>query len=281
MMVNNNCYTNVMGKKMFNYTVDVLEEMKREAPELYRAAVKKTELKPGEPAEWKRMADHMRIPKDEATGIYEQFDGYFDLPHVDVANFPASDIPVYKNWAYIRIFRHNMIKQPDFLNLPFYYSSDYTMEEKRANYEFYEARTIHESSLSPSLHGILATELGKLDDAYDFLAYAARLDMDNYNHNTDQGIHATASAGVWAGMVQGFGGMRTDGDRLSFAPSIPVKWNSYAFRVLYKGALIEVNVDKSTASFKVIEGPDVTVDVYGNAEKITAGKKSARFGASN
>lgn len=278
MMVSNNCYTNVMGKKMFDYTVSVLEEMKREAPELYRTAVQKTDLKPDEPAEWKRMADHMRIPKDEQTGIYEQFDGYFDLPHVDVANFPTSDIPVYKNWAYIRIFRNNMIKQPDFLNLPFYFSSDYTLEEKRANYEFYEERTIHESSLSPSLHGILAAELGKLEDAYDFLAYAARLDLDNYNHNTDQGIHATASAGVWAGMVQGFGGMRTDGERLSFAPSIPKNWISYSFRVLYQGALIEVNVDQSDASLKIVEGSNVVVAIYGKIQTVTRTGATIRFG---
>jgi maltose phosphorylase len=101
--------------------------------------------------------------------------------------------------------------------------------------------------------------------------------MDNYNHNTDQGIHATASAGVWAGMIQGFGGMRTDGERLSFAPSIPQKWNSFGFRVLYKGALIEVNVDQSTTSLKVVDGPDVTVDVYGKAQTVTGAGSSFRL----
>lgn len=263
MFVNNNCYTNVMGKKMFEYTVKVLEAMKAKAPKEYEAAVRKTGLKAEEPAEWVRMAKHMRIPKDEKTGIYEQHDGYFDLPHVDIANLPMSQIPIYKNWAYVKIFRFNMIKQPDFLNLPFFFSQDYSLEEKRINYEFYEARTIHESSMSPSLHSILAAEIGKIDDAYNFLAYASRLDLDNYNRNTEQGLHATASSGVWASMICGFGGMRSDGDVLILAPCIPEKWNSYSFKLRYRGSSMGVNVDRQKATFRVLEGCPVTVKLYG------------------
>lgn len=263
MMVNHNCYTNYLGKKMFNYTLEVLEEMKQNAPELYDLAVRKVQLSPKETAEWKRMADNMRILKDEETGIYEQHDGYFDLPHVDVKKIPMSQVPIYKHWAYIKIFRFNMIKQPDFLNLPYFFSQDFTMEEKKANYEFYEARTSHESSLSPSLHAILAAELGKLDEAYNFLAYAARLDLDNYNRNTEQGIHSSSAAGVWAGMVSGFGGLRTDGDLLIFNPTIPSKWNSYSFKLNYTGALIKVDVNQEYATFTIESGPDVKVMIYG------------------
>jgi maltose phosphorylase len=268
MMVNHNCYTNYLGKKMFNYTLEVLEEMKQNTPNLYDLTVKKVQLSPKETAEWKRMADNMRIIKDEETGIYEQHDGYFDLPHVDVKNIPMSQIPIYKNWAYIKIFRFNMIKQPDFLNLPYFFSQDFTMEEKRVNYEFYEARTSHESSLSPSLHAILATELGKLEEAYNFLAYAARLDLDNYNRNSEQGIHSSSAAGVWAGMVSGFGGLRTDGDLLVLNPKIPAKWNSYGFKLSYAGALIKVEVDKEYATFTTESGPDIKVKIYGQESLI-------------
>ena len=183
-------------------------------------------------------------------------------------------IPVYTHWAYIKIFRHNMVKQPDVLNLMYFFSQDYTLEEKRANYEFYEARTIHESSLSPSLHAILAAELGKLDEAYTFFAYGARMDLDNYNRNTDQGLHVTSAAGVWASMIFGFGGMRTDGDVLSFQPTLPVQWKSYRFRVCYQGAVIEVRVNSEQVQFQVISGPAVKIQVYGknyalNAKGIT------------
>ncbi|HBL36241.1 MAG TPA: family 65 glycosyl hydrolase, partial [Firmicutes bacterium] len=190
-------------------------------------------------------------------------------PHIDVKSIPMSQVPIYKHWAYIKIFRFNMIKQPDFLNLPYFFSQDFTMEEKKANYEFYEARTCHESSLSPSLHGILAAELGKLDEAYDFLAYAARLDLDNYNRNTEQGIHSTSAAGVWAGMTFGFGGLRTDGDMLILNPTIPEEWQSYRFRISYAGSLLEVAVTKKEAVFRVIEGEPVSLQIYGKPVAVT------------
>jgi maltose phosphorylase len=269
MMVNNNCYTNYLGKKMFEYTLDVLAEMEAEAPELRKEVVAKVELRPEEPKEWKRMAEKMRILKDEESGIYEQHDGYFDLPHVDVKSIPMSQIPIYKNWAYIRIFRYDMLKQPDFLNLPYFFSRDFTMEEKRKNYEFYEARTSHESSLSPSLHAILAAELGKSREAYDFLAYAARLDLDNYNRNTEQGIHSSSAAGVWAGMVSGFGGLRTDAETLSFDPSMPAQWKAYRFKIFYAGSLLSVEVGPGRARFAVLEGGDLSLSIYGRTSRVT------------
>jgi len=269
MMVNNNCYTNYLGKKLFEYALEVLDEMERAAPELRKAAIEKVALRPEEPLEWKRMAEKMRIPKDEESGIYEQHDGYFDLPHVDVKAIPMSEVPIYKHWAYIRLFRMNMLKQPDFLNLPYFYSQDFTMEEKRRNYEFYEARTSHESSLSPSLHSILAAELGKSQEAYDFLAYAARLDLDNYNRNTEQGIHSSSAAGVWASVVSGFGGLRTDAEALIFDPSIPPRWEAYRFKLRYRGSLVSVEVGAGRARFEVLEGDEVEARIYGSVRRIT------------
>jgi maltose phosphorylase len=170
----------------------------------------------------------------------------------------------------VKIFRFDMVKQPDVLNLMYFFSQDYTLEEKLANYEFYEARTIHESSLSPSLHSILALEVGKLDDAYELFSYGARMDLDNYNRNTDQGLHVTSAAGVWASMVFGYGGMRTDGDVLIFQPALPAKWRSYRFRVWYRGALLEVSVDAEKVRLHVVEGSSALVTVYGVEHEITA-----------
>jgi len=210
------------------------------------------------------MADKLRIPRDEQTGVCEQHAGHFDLPHVGLQHFPPDQIPVYKNWAYIKIFRYDMVKQPDVLNLMYFYSQDYTPQEKLVNYDFYEARTIHESSLSPSLHAILAIELGKLEDAYTFFSYGARMDLDNYNRNTDQGLHVTSAAGVWASMVFGYGGMRTDSDVLILQPTLPTQWRSYRFRVRYQGALLEVGVDADKVHLAVVNGTPVKVRIYGN-----------------
>jgi len=268
MMVNHNCYTNVMAKKAFEFTLEVLAELERDAPALHREAVEKVALQPEEPARWREMAAKMRIPRDERTGVYEQHAGYFDLPHVDLQKFPPEQIPIYKHWAYVKIFRHDIVKQPDVLNLMYFFGEDYTREEKRANYDYYEARTIHESSLSPSMHAILAAELGKLDEAYTFFSYGARMDLDNYNRNTEQGCHVTSAAGVWASMIFGFGGMRTDGDVLSFQPTLPSRWGSYRFRVCYQGAVLEARVSRARVELRVVRGPAVTIRVYGTTHTI-------------
>jgi maltose phosphorylase len=268
-----------MGKKAFEFTLAVLDEMRTAAPERYQDALARAALRPEEPVEWARMAEKMRIPRDEQTGVFEQHAGYFDLPHVDLDHFPADQIPVYKNWAYVKIFRHDMIKQPDVLNLMYFFSQDYTLEEKRANYDFYEARTIHESSLSPSLHSILAVELGKLEDAYTFFTYGARMDLDNYNRNTEQGLHVTSAAGVWASMVFGWGGMRTDGDVLAFRPVRPASWRSYRFRVRYRGALLEVRVDADEVRLQILEGDPVNVRVYGAPHAVDARGVAVRLEA--
>lgn len=268
MMVNHNFYTNYLAKKVFLFTLDVLEEMKANAPDRYASVLQRVALDPEEPAEWSNMARKMRITQDPGTGIFEQHAGYFDLPHVEVAAVPVEQIPIYKNWAYIRIFRKNMIKQPDVLNHMFFFSDDFSLEEKKANYEFYEARTIHESSLSPSLHSILALELGMAAQAYQFFTYAARLDLDNYNRNTEQGHHATSAAGVWANLVCGYGGMRSDGTVLSFRPQIAPTWNRYQFRVSYRGAVIEVVVETANATFRLVEGSPVEVKIYDKLYRI-------------
>jgi len=271
MMVNNNCYTNYMAKKNFEYTIATLDEMKNSAPEKFNAMVEKTGLSNEEVKEWGVMAEKMKLPRDEETGIFEQHDGYFELPHVDLTNFPAEQIPIAQKWPYIKMFRYNIIKQPDVLNMFYFFGQEFKHHEKLVNYEYYEARTLHESSLSPSVHGILAIELGKIDDGYEFTEYSARLDLDNYNKNTEQGLHVTAASGAWAVMLHGWAGMRIDGRTLAFNPVIWKGWKAYKVRFVYQGSLVELSVDKTKATFRVLEGEGgFDLQVYGKNYGLSA-----------
>ncbi len=271
MMVHNNCYTNSLTQRTLRYTLEVLEEMAREAPDALAGLAERVGLEDGERDEWRAKADAMRIPYDTDRRLYEQHDGYFDLPEVDVANLPPEQIPIYANWVYEKIFRYNMIKQPDVLLLAMFFSRDFDLETLKANYEYYEARCVHESSLSPSVHSVLAAELGRGEQAAEFFRYTARLDLDNYNRNVDQGLHVTAMSGVWLNVVFGFAGLRTDGPVLSFKPSIPDGWGGYRFRLRYRGSLMEVRVDAdgSTSSFRVVDGGDVDAELYGEPMRVT------------
>ena len=157
LMVNNNTYTNFMAKKMFGYLFELLESGKYQTKELLDKCGYSDDL-------LKRMHeanDKMVILYDEKTKLYEQHDGYYKLPHIDIHSIPVTDFPLYSHWSYDRIYRNDIIKQPDVLMFMFLYPSDFTLEQKKANYEFYEPRCIHESSLSPSIHSIFACELKK------------------------------------------------------------------------------------------------------------------------
>ncbi len=258
MMVNNNAYTNYMAKRAFEFTLQILDGM-----DISGLGCSREELD-----QWRHMASEMFIPYDSETKLYEQHEGFFNLPHIDVDSIPVEDFPLYHHWSYDRIYRNDMIKQPDVLMFMFLYNQSFSMEEKQANYNYYEPRCIHESSLSPSVHSIVASELGRHQEAFDFFHFATRIDLDNYNRNTHEGIHTTSIAAAWMNIVYGFGGMRSDGDVLSFKPSIPTHWNGYSFQVAYCGSVIRVEVLQGNAILRLIDGEPISVKVCGQVMEI-------------
>jgi maltose phosphorylase len=262
MMVDNNCYTNYMAKKTFDYTLEVLKEMKETSHSQYNELQKKTGFTETELIDFKNCSDNMIILLDEKNNVYEQHEGYFNLPHIDVDSIPIEDFPLYHNWSYDRIYRSDMIKQPDVLMFMFLYNQEFSFECKKANYEYYEPRTIHESSLSPSIHSIFASELQKHEEAFDFFGFATRMDLDNYNRNTKEGLHTTSLAGAWINIVYGFGGMRSDGEVLKFNPAIPRAWNSYSFTIVYNDVVLLVKVHKENLNFSVIGDKPIQLEIY-------------------
>lgn len=267
MMVNHNAYTNYMALKTFQYTLATLQTIKESQPERYQELQSTLLLTEDELALWQRCSDQTLIIETK-EGLIEQHDGFFKLPHVDIHKIPITDFPLYHHWSYDRIYRNDMIKQPDVLMFQFLYNQDFSKESKRINYEYYEPKTIHESSLSPSIHSILAAELGKNQEAYDFFGFATRMDLDNYNRNTREGLHTTSIAAAWMNIVYGFGGVRTDGTELLLAPSIPEKWTSYTFKISYQGALLEIKVSQNDVQMRLLEGSPVTVKLYGQETTI-------------
>ncbi|HBY71182.1 MAG TPA: family 65 glycosyl hydrolase, partial [Lachnospiraceae bacterium] len=269
MMVNNNCYTNYMGKVTLEYTLDVLERLNKKDRMAYDAFLKEHQVSRQELGQWAEYAAHMYIPYDDKTKLFEQHEGYFTLPHIDVDRIPVEDFPLYHHWSYDRIYRNDMIKQPDVLMMMLLHSRAFTKEQLLKNYEYYEPRCIHESSLSPSVHSILAVQLKKHEEGYRFFSFATRMDLDNYNRNTSEGLHTTSIAAAWMNIVYGFAGMRSDGDILSFSPSIPAAWNGYSFRIHYQKDVIEIEINKEGAWFHTVHGSEINVLIYGKPVMLT------------
>ena len=270
MMVNNNAYTNYMGKRTLEYAADALDRMQAERPAEYAALAKKTSLDGSELADWRHVAEHMFLPQDE-TGLIEQHDGFFDLPHTDIAAVPQSEFPLYEHWSYDRIYRTDMIKQPDVLMMLYLYNSSFSRSVKEVNYSYYQPRTIHESSLSPAIHSILAAELDRMDEAVDLFGFATRLDLDNYNCNTREGLHITSIAMAWANIVYGFAGLRSDGDRLSFAPHLPERWRRLSFSLTYKGRILTVCMEPERTVIRLKSGVPMALVVYDESHTLDEG----------
>ena len=204
------------------------------------------------------------------TGVFEQHDGYFTLPHLDIHSIPVSEFPLYAHWSYDRIYRTDMIKQPSVLMVMFLYPGDFTDAQVAANYDFYEPRCIHESSLSPSVHSILAQRLGRSQAASGFFRFATRLDLDNYNRNTAEGLHLTSITAAWVTIVYGFGGLHTEGSTVCLDPHLPEGWTLYSFSFLAGDGTVRAEVDASGCRLCMLAGTHACVRVSGILTEVHA-----------
>lgn len=271
MMVHHNAYTNFMAQKVLRFTMETLAQMEKDAPE----ACRKLNVTAEELADWQDKADRMYIPYDEETKLFEQHMGYFHLPILDINSIPVEEFPLYSHWSYERIYRNSMIKQPDVLMFMMLYGSEFAKEQLAANFDFYEPRCIHESSLSPSIHSILACRLGRMEKAENLFGFATRMDLDNYNRNTHEGLHTTSIAGAWMNIVYGFGGLRSDANILSIAPCIPKGWEKYTFSVCVGESVLRVAVTQTEVKLEVVNGEAVKLKLYD--KEITVSEQAVTY----
>ena len=136
----------------------------------------------------------------------------------------------------------------------------------KRNFEFYEAFTVHESSLSPCVHSIQAAKLDKMDMAYTFYLRTSRLDLDDYNKEVEEGCHITSMAGTWMSIVEGFGGMRVKNDALHFSPKIPKEWKGYSFKINFRNQILKVTITHNETQFS-LEG-STAMTVFVNEEAV-------------
>lgn len=244
--VNNNWYTNRIASWTLEYTLDVLDYLEQNEPERYAELLDKLQLQQEETAKWQDIIDKMYYPEDPEQGIFLQQDGFLDKELVTVNELDPVHLPLNQNWSWDRILRSVYIKQADVLQGLYFLGDRYDLDTKKRNFDFYEPFTVHESSLSPCVHSILACELGYREKAYEMYLRTARLDLDNYNNDTEDGCHITSMAGTWMSVVQGFGGLRVKDGVLHLNPFIPGHWSSFSFKVMFRGSRLKVNVTEGT-----------------------------------
>jgi hypothetical protein len=257
--INNNWYTNTLAAWVLNYTSEALAKYPR--PDLQVSA--------GELAKWADIITKMYKPYDKDLDVFVQHDGFLDKDIRPVSALSADDLPLNQKWSWDKILRSPFIKQADVLQGIYFFGNQFSLPEKQRNFDFYEPMTVHESSLSPSIHAILAAELGKETTAVEMYQRTARLDLDNYNNDTEDGLHITSMTGSWLAIVQGFAQMKTWDGKLSFAPFLPSVWSGFAFHVNYRGRLLKVSVNKQTVEISLLKGDALEIEVYGERVKLT------------
>lgn len=243
--VNNNWYTNTIALWCLDYTLKSITKIQTLAPEKYKILKEKisfNELK--EAGIWTNILDKAYLPENEELGIFLQQDGYMDKELINAIDLDPKERPINQKWSWDRILRSCFIKQADVLQGIYLFEENYDLDTIKRNFDFYEPKTVHESSLSPCIHNILAAKLGYKEKAYELYLRTARLDIDDYNDEVNEGLHITSMAGTYLSIVEGFGGMRLKNDELHFNPFIPEKWKLYSFIVKYRGNHIKVEVTK-------------------------------------
>ncbi|MHA7110902.1 family 65 glycosyl hydrolase domain-containing protein [Sunxiuqinia elliptica] len=241
--VNNNFHTNKMAVWTLKYTLDVIAYIKREHPYLFEELIQKwkfNELQ--ETDHWKEIIEKIYFPYDAKREIFLQQDGFLDKELIPVDLLPEDEYPINQNWSWDRILRSCYIKQADTLQSLYWFQEEYDEECVKRHFDFYEPITVHESSLSPCVHSILASRIGREDKAYEFYLRTARLDLDDYNNDTEDGLHITSMAGTWMSFVEAFGGMRVKNGQLMLDPFIPESWESYSFKISFRGSHLEIQM---------------------------------------
>lgn len=268
--VNNNWYTNYMAKWTLQFTIQVLQ---------WIGGQFQSENKPNqdEISHWQKIAEQMYLPIDEEKGIFLQQDGFMDKHLQTVDEISPSELPIHKHWSWDKILRSSFIKQADVLQGMYMFSERFSIEEKRRNYEFYQPMTVHESSLSPCVHCVMAAEIGKRAEAYRLFMHASRLDLDNYHTDTVDGLHITSMGGSWLAIVHGFLGMRLHDGKLKFKPMIPVHWQSYQTQIGYRGHKLSIKVSKETIEIQLEGEQSLAITLYGEKYCLQPNQKQQIF----
>ncbi len=263
-IVDNNFYTNLMARENLRDAIWALNKIKEKDQLAYDNLFKKIDLKDEEIEYWKKIIENMYFPYDEKRGVYPLDDGFMKRKPWDDSKIPKEKRHLlYENYHPLFIFRQRMSKQADAILAMYLHSNLFSIEELRKNYDFYQEVTLHHSSLSTCIFGILASQIGYDEEAYKYFSQSARMDLDDYHNNFYAGIHAANMAGTWQGIVNGFAGLRTNKGILELNPTIPKEWNAYSFKIFYKKNLLEIKISKDEIEIRLLEGENLELYVYG------------------
>ena len=259
-VVDNNTYTNLMARENLRYAAETVEALKDEQPAALNALIRKTGLQLKEIEEWKRAAENMYVPYEADAGIYPQDDGFLGRQPWDFANTPKESYPLLLFYHPLNIYRCQVIKQADVILAMFLLGDQFSDEDKRRNFEFYDPLTTGDSSLSSCIEAIMALEVGEYEKADDYVRAALLMDLADVGGNVRDGCHIASMGGTWMVLAYGFGGLRDHDGVLSFRPRHPPKGHgSLRFPLTYRGQVLDVEIGAGEAIYSLRAGDELAI----------------------
>jgi alpha,alpha-trehalose phosphorylase len=246
-----------MARENLWYAAGVIDGLREKWPEAYVAVAHKTRLDPTEAAEWRRAADNMYVPYDERTKMNPQDDSFLEREVWDLRKTPKEKFPLLLHFHPLVIYRHQVIKQADIVLAMFLLGNEFSMEQKKRNFDYYDPLTTGDSSLSACIQSIVAAEIGYDEQAVKYLRYAVLMDLADVGGNVRDGVHVASIGGTWMAVVYGMAGMRDYGGRLSFNPKPFVK--KLCFVLTVRGQQLEVDVEDGSVTYLLRKGQGLTI----------------------
>jgi alpha,alpha-trehalose phosphorylase len=270
-MVNNNYYTNCGARYNLAWAVrfmKILQETGRDRKLSEKLKVTEEEL-----CRMQEASDRMLLPYDQKLGINPQDDSFLQKPRWELAQTPKENFPLLLHYHPLHLYRYQVCKQADTVLAYFLYETEQSIEVMKRSYQYYEAITTHDSSLSTCVFSIVASRLGMEEKGYSYFGHSAEMDLENTHNNTKDGIHTANMGGCYMAIVNGFAGLRINTEGISIAPFLPPDWNKYRFKLRYRGSLLQVEVRKGRVTVSVLEGKEVKIRIWEHFCRIMQGEK--------
>ncbi len=274
--VDNNAFTNRMVKWHLEQTVRLFQDLHEEAEPVHTALLERLGVTGAEAAGWQTMADSIYVPFAPEDNLIEQFEGYFGLEDIAITEWDENNMPRYpEGHDHFSLNGTMILKQPDVVMLTYLLPDEFTPEVKAANFDFYEKRTLHKSSLSPAIHAIMGIETGDHTRALQYFERSAYVDLRDNQGNTQDGMHIASAGGTWQVLVCGFGGFRVRQGRMTFRPWLPPEWQAIRFRLQWRGNSVDVAISHDECRF-ALDAPAGTreiIELLGEDIRLTAGEE--------
>jgi trehalose/maltose hydrolase-like predicted phosphorylase len=241
--VDDNAYTNLIAAWNLRRGTETTQILQQRWPDRWRDFKLSLHLADDEARTWSELAESMFIAFDPETLLFEQFSGYFDKEPTDLKSYEPRSTAMDMILGHDGIQKTNVIKQADVLMATYLLWKELPSDVRVANFRYYEPRTGHGSSLSPSIHALLAARLGDTTLAQQYLKQATEIDLGNNMGNAAGGVHAAAIGGLWQAMVFGFAGLQMSSDGLTFSPMLLPHWRRLAFPLEWRKRKIRVCIE--------------------------------------